>query len=400
MIARLILIFYSATLVLLPWCWLPPFPWLHEHAQWSDVTFAITALLWGSEKLREREWPRWQCSYVAAAGYVVAATLSLLLAASDKKAGTWKLPGITELIFLFTITSDLASRHIFRRWIGWSIVITAILTATAALTGLLLFYADVPTRLIGHYGDLQPSAWYVRVQAGTYHPNLLASFCIFAAAVIAREQEQLPTTLRRLAQAALVFTVLLTFSRGILAFGLAAAIRNASTRRQRLLTSLYAIASITIIAALTIWNLSVNPARPLATYRDSQEQSSRWHTATSSLRTLAAHPVWGTGTGTHPGEYRGMPFDAHLTPLNIAATMGLPALCAFAGLIVLLWRGRSRPTDIFIWSGLAGMGLDALASDIEDFRHLWVLFGLAAAANASGRNDDEELQMERTESTD
>jgi hypothetical protein len=31
-----------------------------------------------------------------------------------------------------------------------------------------------------------------------------------------------------------------------------------------------------------------------------------------------------------------------------------------------------------------GLGLDALASDVEDFRHLWVLFGLAAVSSRDG----------------
>ena len=33
---------------------------------------------------------------------------------------------------------------------------------------------------------------------------------------------------------------------------------------------------------------------------------------------------------------------------------------------------------------LAGLGLDALVSDVEDFRHLWVAFGLAGASSMSG----------------
>jgi hypothetical protein len=81
--------------------------------------------------------------------------------------------------------------------------------------------------------------------------------------------------------------------------------------------------------------------------------------------------------GTSPGQHRGAPFDSHLTPLNIAATLGLPALVAFSSLIALLWRRRSRPTDLAIWGGLAGLALDGLAQDIEDFRHLWVMIGLA-----------------------
>jgi hypothetical protein len=79
----------------------------------------------------------------------------------------------------------------------------------------------------------------------------------------------------------------------------------------------------------------------------------------------------------------GVPCDAHFTPLNVAATLGLPALAAFLAIPVLLWRGRVRPADLATWGGLAGIGLDALAQDVEDFRHLWVLFGLASRREKS-----------------
>jgi len=45
----------------------------------------------------------------------------------------------------------------------------------------------------------------------------------------------------------------------------------------------------------------------------------------------------------------------------------------------MLWRRRWRPTDLAIWSGLAGLLLDGLAQDVESFRHLWVMIGLADA---------------------
>ena len=34
---RILLALYLAALALLPWSWFPPFPWLHEHAQWRNA---------------------------------------------------------------------------------------------------------------------------------------------------------------------------------------------------------------------------------------------------------------------------------------------------------------------------------------------------------------------------
>jgi hypothetical protein len=62
--------------------------------------------------------------------------------------------------------------------------------------------------------------------------------------------------------------------------------------------------------------------------------------------------------------------------------MGLPALVALVGLVWALWRARRRPTDLAIWSGLAGLGLDALGQDAEHFRHIWIMLGLADADRA------------------
>ena len=65
--------------------------------------------------------------------------------------------------------------------------------------------------------------------------------------------------------------------------------------------------------------------------------------------------------------------------------MGLPALAAFAALLVMLWRTRGHPIDVALWSGMAAMLMDGLTQDIEDFRHLWVMIGLIQGESRSNR---------------
>ena len=97
----------------------------------------------------------------------------------------------------------------------------------------------------------------------------------------------------------------------------------------------------------------------------------------TSLKTFEHHPLFGIGPGALPGlNNDGVPFRPHFTPLNVAATLGLPALCALVAMLVLLWRTRRRPTDVALWSALAGIAIDGLAQDIDHFRHVWVLLGL------------------------
>jgi uncharacterized protein (TIGR03382 family) len=100
----------------------------------------------------------------------------------------------------------------------------------------------------------------------------------------------------------------------------------------------------------------------------------------TSLDTLVAHPLLGSGPESLPGySPKGKRFRAHLTPLNVAATTGVPSLAALVFLVAVLWRRRRRPTDIAIWSGLAGLGVDAIGQDVEHFRHVWLMLGLADA---------------------
>lgn len=388
--SRALLFSYLITLVLLPWSWFPPFPWLHEHAQWSDVAFALTFILWLGEKLRTGQWPRASGMHVAVVCYLVSATLSLIISSSNTRVGTWKLIGLCELACLALVTADLLSRPERRRAATLVIITTSMITAAAGIGGLALFYVGVDTSLVGPYGDLTPSVWYARIKAGTTHPNMLASFTIFASAIVAAANDISPKK-RRVLQAVLLLTVLLTFSRGILAFCLAAAIRIASTRRQRRAVALGVAVYVVIIATITAGNLSLDPTHPLEARFNDKIPSARWEAITSSLRTLATHPLTGSGVGTSPGTRQGLPFDAHMTLVNIGATMGVPALLSFVAIFFALWRSRRNPMDlasVALWSGLAGLMLDGLAQDVEDFRHLWVLIGLTASNGGENNGTD------------
>ena len=258
-----------------------------------------------------------------------------------------------------------------------TVAATSALSALAAAAGVLLSLRGVATPFVGGCGDLLPTI-IPRAQAGFIHPNLLASYCIFASGIVAREDASLPRGLVRVLQAALALTVVLTTSRAVLGFALAAAIRRATTPTRRRLVAAFAVVLIAAMVALSAYNLVLDPLRPWAA-QVSPTPSARAVAAETSLQTLARHPLVGTGPGSSPG-FRGFePFDAHLTPLNVAATLGLPALAGLLLVLAALWRARRRPTDAAAWGMLAGLGLDGLGQDVEDFRHVWVALGLADA---------------------
>jgi hypothetical protein len=377
LLARLVRILYLATLALLPWGALVRFPWLHENAQWSDAVFALAALAWAGGLVASRRLPRLRAVHAGLALYLGWAAVSLLAASPRAAAGSAKLLGIAMLVALLVVTSDLMGCPGLPPAVGRTLAATSLLTAAAAVVGVALSWFGTITPLVGTCGDLLPGP-PSRAQAGFPHPNLLASWCVFASGALAREDVGLSRSWRRLAQAALAITVVLTTSRAILAFVLAAAIRGATTPIRRRLAGVVAVALVVAMTSLTLVNVTFDPLRPWD-LRWREGPSVRLQSVTTSFETLLAHPVLGTGPGTSPGARGLLPFDAHLTPLNVAATLGLPALAGLLLALAALWRSRPRPTDLATWGILAGLGLDGLGQDVEDFRHGWVALGLADA---------------------
>jgi hypothetical protein len=373
---------YLATLALLPWGGLIPFPGLHENAQWSDVVFALAAVAWAVGVLTTRQWPRLRLVHAGLGLYLGWAALSLLVADPRPPSGPAKLLGVAMLMALLVVTSEMARRPGMPRAIGLTVAVTSLLTVAAAVVGVALSAAGHITPLVGLCGDLLPGP-LSRAQAGFSHPNLLASYCVFASGVVAWPRAGLSRRLRRIVQAALTLAVVLTVSRAILAFAFAAAIRHATTPRRRTLAKALAVVLLVAMVGLTLVNVTFSPLRPWD-YEIREGPSPRLEAATTSFETLAEHPLLGTGPGTSPGRRGPLAFDAHLTPLNVAATLGLPALLGLLLVPLALWRQRRRPTDLALWGMLAGLALDGLGQDVEDFRHVWVALGLADAE----REDD------------
>jgi O-antigen ligase len=296
---------------------------------------------------------------------------------------------MVELAVLAVLTSEFASDRQGLRAIVAVIAAVSLVTAALAALGLVLCYAGEHTSLIGAYGEqFIESDSYARVTGGFASPPLLASFCIFASAVVAREDSPISPRLTTVIQAALSAVVLLTFSRGAIPFfmamGIRAAYRRLDARTARRVAVALVAAAVAILAVLSVGRIHLDPTRPSTLTYEVPDPGNRRQAFDTGLDTLADHPLTGKGPGSYVALNRGAPFRAHFTPLNVAATIGLPALAALVFLVVVLWRERRRPTSIPSWSGLLGLVVDGLAQDIEHFRHVWVMVGLADAE----RKDD------------
>ena len=361
-----------------------PFPWIHENARWSDALFALATLGWALGLLIERRLPQLRPVHAGLVLYVSWAAVSLLVVTPRQPSGPAKLLGLAMLAALLVVTSDLASRPGMHTAIAKTIAVTSLFTALAAILGVALSGYGILTPLVGTCGDLLPGP-LSRAEAGFPHPNMLANYCVFAYGVVSREEAGLSQRLRRLAVVALAVSCLLATSRAILGFGLAAAIRHATTPARRRFAWGLAAMLVALMVVLTVVNVTFYPLRPWD-LRFPHGPSVRLQSVVTSFDTLRAHPLFGSGIGSSPGRRGSLPFDAHFTPLNVAATLGLPALAGLVFLVYGLWRARARPTDLALWGMLAGIGLDGLGEDVEDFRHLWVALGLADASRQDGKS--------------
>ena len=374
---------YLLALAALGFKWLSPLSSYQENAGWTDVFVALAAAAWVVERGVARELPRLRLIHLALALWIGAGLLSLAFA-DAKGTGARNVLLLVELAVLAVLTSEFARDRKNLQAIVVVIAGVSLVSAGLAAIGLGLFYAGETTSLLGAYGEqFEPSDLYARVTAGFESAPLLASFCIFASAVVARDDSPLPRRLTTVTQVALSALVLFTFSRGALAFfvamGIRAAHRHSGAVTARRLTVVMVLSAVAILAFLSVGRLHVDPAHPASSTYEVPDPGNRREAFDTGLDTLADHPLTGKGPGTFVSVNRGYPFRAHFTPLNVAATMGLPALAALIFLVVVLWRERRRPTPIATWTGLLGLAIDGLAQDIEHFRHVWVMIGLADA---------------------
>jgi O-antigen ligase/polysaccharide polymerase Wzy-like membrane protein len=381
---------YLLALLALGFKWLSPISSVNEQSGWTDILFGAAAAAWLFECIKERAFPGLRAFHFLLLAF---AALTLISAAFAEAQGTGarNLLLVCELLAIAFLSSQFASDQGGLDAMVFVVTSLALLTGVLAAVGLALFYAHVHTSLIDSYGAyFEPSDRYARIAAGFDSAPLLSSFCIFASGMVAQESVQVPRRVRIATQVVLGLLVLSTLSRGAIGFFAAMAVRNGARPSSSLIAKRVAIGAVAggllLMVALTIGAPHGDPTRPSSITYEVPDPDLRLHTFDTGFDTFERHPLLGKGPGSFVALYQGGPFRAHFTPLNVAATTGLPALLVLIALVIALWRNRRRPTPIATWSGLLGLGLDGLGQDIEHFRHVWVLIGVA---DAQRRNPEE-----------
>jgi O-antigen ligase/polysaccharide polymerase Wzy-like membrane protein len=368
----------------------------------ADFLFIVAALLAAvglatgrATVPRSRMWT-WLALYAAAL------SLSTIMSADRarsalKLAGDLYLLGLAGLAMLH-VRSLPQMRRALLAWIAGTIV-----TIAATGAGLVLFAAGsrdpYRNQFLSIKGSL-PEGSYPRVMGLFLNPNMYCAYLVASLAIVVTACRAGWMSLRAASVlgAAIVTAAVLSLSPGfggmllVLAFALWAGWKETRPGLVHAASLASAIGAIVFVAAIT-----VSPAPGAALSLHGLRPSSRMLTWIGSIEAFPAHPWWGKGLGLEVVEigYRNssgiyeLLTDAHNTWLSILVQCGAIGLAAFVAVIAAVVRGtslwRSATTADRVVSGLtvavaAGFIYQSFSGSFENTRHVWVLFGLLAAA--------------------
>ena len=350
----------------------PPLP--VRGAQISDAVAGLGALLVLASAGRAVLDRIFMPGAIAAGAYVLAACLSFAVAGGS----AMRLLGYLWLpVFACAIATASADEQVALR-IRRALIVAALIGAITGLAGAVLFWAGKPTGLLNHFGDLVPGD-YPRIRGTLARANALAGLCALGLLLL----DDVPRKWRIAVGAVLGLALVFTFSRTWIALGVAALVRYlafgaARSRARDAAAVLVVLAGVAVMLAVSWLHVVFDPSHPFdAALGDGA--GTRWIHLNDALATIAEHPL-GVGAG-RAATYNG--WDAHFTPVNIAAVIGIPAAVAFVALVALVLVRKiraARAGDIAaraLAAALFVFCLDALARDIEDQRALWVVLGLS-----------------------
>jgi hypothetical protein len=346
-------------------------------AGWADLAFAAAGLAALIRLVQRRgSWP-------------VAATLAALayagwvgLSAAVHRAGGWQALGALELALVLPVThilvdDEAARERILRTWI-WSSAVWCV----AGLVSGALVTARIPVPfLIDGSGELGLSFR----PAGLSGVGMLAAATLCPWLLLVTDGRRLVGRARTPLLILLTLTLALTLTRTLLAAAVGVVVWHALSRRHWRWGA-PAIAGL-VLLSLASMRLDLHGDRGALSL--TSQPGIRWRIAASALANARANPLFGLGP-TARAAMAGWPrasdeptdWDAHDTPLDVAATRGLPALLFYAvavALVVRSARRRERTTlQIALLAILAATLFDGLTVDLEDARHAWLLFALAA----------------------
>lgn len=395
-----------------------PFPTLFQSKLFGvtvllpDLLFLTAAVTSVASMLVGRELPRFGAFHICLALYAIAMILSTVTSANlphsaAKLVGKFYLIGIAALT-CYIINSVVMLQKVVAAWTTGAAVAIAL-----SLIGILLFYlgvTDPSINLVVHpiFGSLPPGN-YPRIEGFFAYPAMLCNFLGVSWMFLL-----LSTSLgwMRTRSALLVGSTLLIVNAFTLTPGFGGIfLSTAFFLRDKLKASppyatvalgagVVAAAAFLFVATFTLFSYDAGgTGMPLATGDVTLSHRARaWQT---SLQTFSEFPIFGRGVGMpiarsefiDPSGNRQLLTDAHNTYVSVLGETGLLGFVTFMGIVIFVtlslfrWRADDAITqairlclilalaDSFFYQGLTG--------SYEDTRHLWVVFGMAAATTSS-----------------
>lgn len=294
-----------------------------------------------------------------------------------------------------------------RTWLVWTG--TATFTAAAILGSSVLFYVagikdPAVNPILWKAGSL-PVGNYPRVRGfflnGNMTGNYLAlSACLaFGLAAFSEKHRRFAFWAGVVLCAAALPTLSSALGGLAIAIGIFAWLFQSATKKTKLLKGLLPLGALfAVLLGLFTAGYPKQTEAGLVI-----EASPRWLTWNSSFGTFLKHPLFGSGLGAELADVhyntasgvREHLTDPHNAWLNVAGQMGLVGLAAFIAMLVWLARGarplaRSADPKAIVRTALFGAWIvivyQAFSCSLEDMRHVWLIFGMLAAAADTEEN--------------
>ncbi|MEJ7848935.1 MAG: O-antigen ligase family protein [Pyrinomonadaceae bacterium] len=411
----------------LPFATLLQLRFVDKTVQLSDLLFLASAIVWVFRLLIRRKDFVWSWFYLCLAAYALSVVLSTVTSVNPSQSSV-KLFGKFYLIGISFLTVNiLSSGGVLKSVLqGW--ICGAGIALFLSLLGIVLFYAglkDPSQNLVVHpvFGSL-PSGNYPRIEGFFSYPamfcNYLSVSWMFAFLLVSAGW------LKR--GSFWIFSIVLfvvdafTLTPGLGGIFLVAGYffskklekaQKPALGRWVFATGVLAGSAFLFAAAFTVFTFSKDGIRiPLANGEiTASHRAVAW---SGAFETFLQNPVFGYGLDmpvtksefTGPFGNRHTLTDAHNTYLSVLGETGLAGFLAFMSIICFLtwrlmqWNAKTEfhktiriclllaLVDAFFYQGLTG--------SYEDSRHIWVLFGIAAAVckNPSFFDDKNDAPIE------
>lgn len=380
--------------------------------QLSDFLFLSAVIVFLFAVALKRGKIRWSWLYPCLAAYATAVILSAITSANPaqsavKSVGKFYLIAIAFLTFNLVVSVNFLKLTIKAWLVGVSV------TLFFSLSGIILFYFGLKNpaqNFVLHpiFGSL-PAGNYPRVEGFFNYPAMLCNFLSVSwmLAILSKSAGWLKSGRFWIFSIALWIVDFFTLTPGLggIFFGTGYFLRKKFKEdgkpilsRLTFAVSLFIAAGFLFVASVTFFAYTPNGSKvPLMNGEITPSHRARaWR---ASFETFRQNPVFGRGVGEpvaqtrykDPSGFNQLLTDAHNTYLSLLGETGLAGFLTFFSIIGFVTFGLLKKHSESDFCKLVKFCLlialfdsffyQSLTGSYEDARHLWVLFGLAAAAN-------------------